>query len=100
MATNNTTRRAVPLTWLLLNSQSTVDLIVNKKMLVNIRKMRGKDVIRVHCNSGIKIVDGVGYLPCHGTVWYEPTGIANILLMLRAKNKFWVVSDSKGRSFS
>ena len=45
---HNATRRAVPLTWILLYSQSTVDLIENKKMLVNIRKVRGKDSIRVH----------------------------------------------------
>ena len=48
MAMHNATGRAVPLTWILLYSQSTVDLIENKKMLVNIRKVRGKDSIRVH----------------------------------------------------
>ena len=60
---HNTTGCTLPLTWLLLGSQLTVDLIVNAKMLVNVRKMRGKDSIRVHCNSGVKVVDRVRDLP-------------------------------------
>ena len=70
VAMHNATRREVPLTWLLLNSQSTVDLIANPKMLVNTRKVRGEDAIRVHCNSGVKIVYRVGDLTGYGTVWY------------------------------
>ena len=42
---HNNTGRAVPLTWLLLDSQSMVDLIANAEMLVNIRTVRGKDAI-------------------------------------------------------
>ena len=99
VAMHNTTRRAVTLTWLLLDSQSTVDLIANTKMMVNIRKVRGEDAIRVHCNSGDKIVDRVGDLPGYGTVWYELTGIANILSISRATKKFWVVFDSEGGMF-
>ena len=99
MAMHNTIRWAVPLTWILLYIKSTVDLIVNPKMLLNIRKVQGKDAIQVHCNSGVKTVDRVGDLPGYGTVWYEPTGIANILLMSRAKKEFRVVFDSKGRNF-
>ena len=99
VAMHNATGWAVPLTWILLNSQLTVDLIANPKMLMNIRKVRGKDAIRVHCNSRVKIVDRVGYLHGYGTVWYEPTKIANILSMLRATKKFWVVFDSEGENF-
>ena len=63
MTMHNATGRAVTLTWILLNSKSTVDLIANPKMLVKPRKVRGEDAIRVHCNSGVKIVDRVGELP-------------------------------------
>ena len=93
---HNDTRRAVPLTWLLLDRQSTVDLIANPGMLLNIRKVQREDTIRVHCNSGVEVMDRVGDLPGHGTVWYEPTGIAKILSMSMAKNKFRVVFDIKG----
>ena len=36
---HNTTGCVVPLTWLLLESQLTMDLIANAKMLVKIRKV-------------------------------------------------------------
>ena len=68
MAIHNATRWAVPLTRLLLNSQLTVDLIVNQKMLVNIRKVWDKDAIQVFCNSGVNIVDRVCDLPGYKTV--------------------------------
>ena len=55
MAMHNATRRSVPLTWLILDSQLTVDLVANPKMLVNIRKVRVEDAIWVHCNRGFLI---------------------------------------------
>ena len=85
VAMHNTTGCAVTLKWLLLDSQSTVDLIANAKMLVNIRKVRGKYSKRVHVNSGVKIVDRVGDLPGYGNVWYKPTGTTK---------KFRIVFDS------
>ena len=65
---HNDTGRAVPLTWLLLDRQSTVDLIANPRMLLIIRKVRIKNATRVHCNIGIKVVDRIGELPGYGTV--------------------------------
>ena len=97
---NNNTGWAVHLTWLLLDSQSTVDLIANPRMLLNIRRVRSKDAIHIHCNSGVKVMDRVGDLPGYGTVWYEPTGITNILSMSRATKTFRVIFNSKGRNFS
>ena len=61
-----------------------MDLIANPRMLMNIRKVRIEDDIRMHCNSGVKVVDRVGDLPGYRTVWYEPTGIAIIISMSRA----------------
>ena len=78
----------------------TVELIANKKMLVNTRKVQGENSIRIHCNSGAKILNRVGDILSYGNVWYELTEIANILSMLRATKKFRVVFDSKGRNFS
>ena len=48
MDMQNTTGRAVPLTWIILDSQFTVGLIANANMIVKIRKVRGEDAIRVH----------------------------------------------------
>ena len=67
-------------------------------MLVNIRKVQGEDAIRVHCNSGVKIMDRVGDLPCYGNVWYEPTGISNVLSMSRTTKKFRVFFNREGRN--
>ena len=58
----------MPLTWLLLDIQLMVDLIANKKMLVNIRTVRGKDAIRLHFNIDVNIVNRVGDLPVYDTV--------------------------------
>ena len=96
---HNNSGQVVPLTWLLLDSQSTVDLIANPRILLNVRKVRSKDAICGHCNSGVKVLDRVGNLPVYGTVWYEPTGIANILSMSRATKTFWVIIDSEGGNF-
>ena len=63
--------------------------------MVNIRKLRGEDSIRVHCNSEVNILDRVGNLPGYVTVWYEPTGIANILLILKVTKKFQVVLTAR-----
>ena len=93
------TGHAVPLTWLLLDSQSTVDMISNAKMLVNIRTLRGKDAIQVHFNSSVKIVNRVGDLPSYRTVWYKTTGIANILSMLRVTKKFRYFLTAKAETF-
>ena len=66
VALHNSTGRILPLTWLLLNSQSTLDLIANEDMLVNTRTVRGKDAIWVHCNSGGKLSTGSATYPDTG----------------------------------
>ena len=76
---HNDTGRAVPLTWILLDRKSTLDLIANPRMLLNTRRVQSEDAIRVHCNSKVKVVDRISNLPGYGAVWYEPTGIANIV---------------------
>ena len=96
VALQNSTGCAVPLTWLLLDSQSTVDLIANDNMLVNICTVQDKDAIHVHCNSWVNIVDKIGNLPRYRTVCYKATGISNILSMSRVTRKFRVVFESEG----
>ena len=99
MCMHNDTVRVVRTAWLLLGIQSVVDLIANPKMLVNIRVVCDEYTIRVHYNSGIKLINQIGELSGYSTIWYEPTGIANILLMSRVTRKYLVVFDFKGRDF-
>ena len=44
-------------------------------------------------------MDRIGDLPGYGTVWYEPTVIANIMSMSRVTKKSRVIFDSEGGNF-
>ena len=67
----------IPKTWILLNSQSTIDTFCNPHLLKNIQ--RTTDGMRVHCNAASCLTNLIGDLPGYGTVWYDPKAIANIL---------------------
>ena len=45
------------------------------------------------------VVNQVGDMPGYGTVWYEPTGIANVLSMSRVTSKYQMEFYSKGGNF-
>ena len=55
----NETGRAGTLKWLLLDRQSTMDLIAKPRMLLNIRRVWSEEAIRVHCNRGVKVVNRI-----------------------------------------
>jgi hypothetical protein len=82
----------VPKAWILLDSQSTVDVFYNKTLLQNIRKASKQ--MGIHCNAGVTSTELIGDLPGYGPVWYHPHGIANILSLARVKEKYRVTSDS------
>ena len=63
MALHNSTCCAVPILWLLLDSQLTVDLIANPKMLTDLQMVKDKYAICVYCNKGVKVVNQIGNLP-------------------------------------
>jgi hypothetical protein len=61
----------------LLDSQSTCDVIVNGIFVTNIRKSKMTLVLRTQ--AGECRIDTVADLPGVGTIWYYPSGVANIL---------------------
>ena len=88
----------VPKTWILLDSQSTVDCFSNRALLKNIRKTDKK--INIYCNAGRRTIDVVGDLQGYGEVWHDPKGIANVLSLSRIRKKYgrvdYVAKESGG----
>jgi len=78
--------------WILLDSQSTVDVFSNKKLLTNIRDL--KRTLSLYWNTSKAIITQKGDLKGYGYVWYYPQGIANILSLRNVKKKHKVTHDS------
>ena len=77
--------------WLLLDSQSTMDVFCNPKLLSNIHD--AKHALTLYCNAG-KAYKQEGDLKDYGTVWYHLEGIANILSQHNVQKKHMVTYDS------
>jgi len=92
VACNMNDKAGIPDNWILLDSQSTVDVFKNKKLLKNIRD--AIKALSLHCNSGIAMVNKIGDLPGYGTVWFYEDGIANILSLNNVTKKYRVTYDS------
>ena len=82
---NMNNKAGIPDSWILLKSQSTVDVFMNKKLLKNIHD--AKKPLSLHRNAGMAIVNKVGDLAGYGIVWYYEGGIANILSLNNVKKK-------------
>ena len=83
----------IPRTWVLLDSQSNVDIFINDDLLSNIRT--ADTYLDVQCNAGTASTNLIGDVAGYGTVWYYPDGIANILSLSKVKEKYVVKYDSE-----
>ena len=62
---------------ILLDSQSTPNVIINKHLLTNFRKFKWK--LRLQTYAGECSIDKIGQIRGVGIVWYYLKGVANIL---------------------
>jgi len=86
VACNMNDKAGIPDSWILLDSQSTVDMFKNKKLLKNI--CNAKKALSLHCDAGIATGNKIRDLPGYGTVWFYEDGIANILSLNNVKKKY------------
>jgi len=86
----------IPLSWVLLDSQSTVSVFKNPNFLTNIR--RSNSQLKVHTHGGTQISSLVGDIKNFGTVWYNPDSLANIF-SLAAVRKLWrIIMDTSAEA--
>jgi hypothetical protein len=79
--------------WILLDTQSTVNLFNNRALLTNIRKCTGPP-LRCYCNGGFQDSTLIGTLDGYGDIWYNPNSLANILSMAHVSERFRVNFDT------
>ena len=79
--------------WVLLDNQSTCDVISNPILLKNIHRVDKS--LRIFSTGGSTTTNYIGYLPGYTWVWFHHGGIANILSLARVKKKYKVTFDSQ-----
>jgi len=86
----------IPMDWILLDNQSTIDIFTNSSLLKNIRE--SPTPLKILSTGGITYTNLIGDLPGYGQVWYHPQGIANILSLSNLIKKGYKITYSSSDS--
>jgi hypothetical protein len=80
--------------WVLLDSESTVNIFSNKNFLKNIRRCNTVQGLRMHSNGGFQDTHMIGDLPGFGPVWYNKGSLKNILSLAAVQKICLVTIDT------
>jgi hypothetical protein len=86
------THSAIPDSWILLDSQSTVSVFKNKALVTNIRP--SARTLRVHTNGGTQTSNQIGTVKNFGDVWFNTNSLANILSMAEVRKVCRITMDT------
>jgi hypothetical protein len=92
----NVTRTGIPSSWILLDSQSTVSVFNNARLLSNIRPSPRK--LRVLTNGGTQTSTQMGTVTNFGDIWYNEASLADILSMAAVRKVCRITMDTSGEA--
>jgi hypothetical protein len=87
-------QEAIDPNYLLLDSQSTINLFSNPNHVDNVHP--ATQPIKVHCNKGVMPTDNIADFG-HNVVYVNPNGIANVLSLYLLGQRHHITYDSKDR---
>ena len=82
----------IPMTWILLDNQTSFDVFGNAALLHNIHDITTP--LHIRGITGVQVITQQGHLPGHGLVWYHPHVSVNILIMAKLKQQYHIAYDS------